>query len=163
MDIAKSLFKCTRPLTKNYLHEVLTEWIEEQRKLRLKPEEHLNESAPGKSDAECIWRKSSWRWRHQKPVFQKKIHQKPRFFRGQKSIDKVQCTESTTTMSALVPANTNSAVCLLYTTRITATTADFIPYLREWIWNWFHSTILKSCKRSMVSNQLRSKIKWWAS
>jgi len=37
-----------------YLQEVLTELIKEQRKLRLKLEEHLNESAPGKSEAECV-------------------------------------------------------------------------------------------------------------
>ena len=50
-----------------------------------------------------------------------------------KNVDKVQCTESTTTMSALVPATTNSAVCLPYTTRITATNAETFPYLLEWI------------------------------
>jgi len=50
-----------------------------------------------------------------------------------KNVDKVQCTESTTTMFALVPATTNSAVCLLYTTRITATNAETFPYLLEWI------------------------------
>jgi len=55
------------------------------------------------------------------------ILQRPRI------VDKVQCTKSTTTMSALVPATTNSAQCLLYTTRITATNAETFPYLLEWI------------------------------
>jgi len=50
-----------------------------------------------------------------------------------KSVDNVQCSESTTTISALVPATTNSAVCLLYTTRITTTNAETFPYLLEWI------------------------------
>ena len=48
-------------------------------------------------------------------------------------VDKVQCTKSTTTMSTLVSATTNSAQCLLYTTRITATKAETFSYLLEWI------------------------------
>jgi len=56
-----------------------------------------------------------------------KILQTPR------SVDKRQCTKSTTTMPTFVPATTNSAQCLLYTTRITVTVAETFPYLREWI------------------------------
>ena len=47
------------------------------------------------------------------------------------SVDKIQCTKSTTTMPTPVPATTNSAQCLLYTTRITATKAETFPYLLE--------------------------------
>ena len=65
--------------------------------------------------------------------FQRQIHQKPRFFQKLKSVDKVLCTKSTTTMSTLVPATTNSAQCLLYTKRITAIKAETFPYLLEWI------------------------------
>ena len=49
------------------------------------------------------------------------------------SVDKVQCTKSTTTMPTPVPATTNSAQYPLYTTRITTTNAETFPYLVEWI------------------------------
>ena len=49
------------------------------------------------------------------------------------SVDKVQCTKSTTTMPTPAPATTNSAQYPLYTTRITATNAETFPYLVEWI------------------------------
>ena len=128
--------------------------------LKLKLEEYLTERAPGNSESECVWRKSFWRWSHQKQVHQRQTHQKQMVSRSKDSSDtkkrwQRQCTKSTTTMPTFVPATTNSAQCLLYTTRITVTVAETFPYLREWIWIWFHCTSLKSSKGSRVSNQLR--------
>ena len=79
---------------------------------------------------------------------QRQIHQKQKILQTLESIDKVQCTKSTTTMPTLVPATTNSAQYPLYTTRITTTNAETFPYLVEWIWIWFHCTSLKSSKGS---------------
>ena len=69
---------------------------------------------------------------------QRQTHQKQMVSRSKDSSDtkkrcQRQCTKSTTTMPTFVPATTNSAQCLLYTTRITVTKAETFPYMMEWI------------------------------
>jgi len=80
--------------------------------------------------------KRSWRWCHQKQGHQKQDHQKL-LHQKLKSVDKLQCTKCTTTNYASASTTTISASCLYIKTRITVMFAYIVPFLLEWIWNWF--------------------------
>jgi len=78
----------------------------------------LKKSAPEATSSEA---------RSSEASHQKLLHQKF------KSVDKVQCTNCTTTNSAPASATTNSASCLYIKTRITVMFADIVSSLVEWI------------------------------